>query len=239
MPVLPKRNKWLGVRDLLVKTEAVLLKGTNYRETSKIITVYTRSHGKIRGIAKGVRSTKTKWGGALQSMAFLNLFFYFKENKDLYLVSNAEHIRSFHSIYSDYDKMQVGYGIIELVNRTTADRQQNTEIFELIINSLELLENASKNYVNVLIYFEFKLCSLLGFAINPEMLNFKLNPGELKCIELINAGNFNSMLNLNISKPTEKNLEKFFDNYYKNQLEHINNSKTAKVFKSQEAVKAV
>jgi hypothetical protein len=221
---------------LLVKTEAILLKGTNYRETSKIITFYTRSHGKIRGIAKGVRSTKTKWGGALQSMAYLNLFFYFKENKDLFLVSNAEHITSFHSIYNDYEKMQAGYGIIELVNRTTADNQQNEDIFNLLKNSLELLENATKNYVNVLLYFEFKLCSLLGFQINSEMLNFTLNPGEQKCIELINTGNFNSLLNLNISKPTERNLAKFFENYYKNELEHINNSKIAKVFKSQEAL---
>jgi recombinational DNA repair protein (RecF pathway) len=54
-------------------------------------------------------------------MAYLNLFFYFKENKDLHLISNAEYAKSFKSIYNDYDKMQVGFKIIELVNRTTAD----------------------------------------------------------------------------------------------------------------------
>lgn len=221
---------------MLVKTEAILLKSTNYRETSKIITFYTRSHGKIRGIAKGVRSTKTKWGGALQSMAFLNLFFYFKENKELFLVSNAEHVKSFNSIYSDYDKMQAGYKIIELVNRTTADNQQNNQIFDLVKNSLELLDSAPKNYNNVFIYFEFRMCELLGFEINPEMLRYKLNQGEQKSIEYIKSGNFNSLLNLNISEQTVKNLESFFDNYFKNQLEHINNSKTAKVFRSQEAV---
>jgi len=221
---------------LLIKTEAILLKTTNYRETSKIITFYTRSHGKIRGIAKGVRSTKTKWGGALQSMAFLNLFFYFKENRELFLVSNAEYVKSFNSIYSDYDKMQVGFGIVELVNRTTADNQQNSGIFDLLKNSLEALENTTKNYDNVLIYFEYKLCALLGFGINPEMLKSKLNQGEQKSIEYITTGNFNSLLNLNISGQTVKNLEKFFENYFKNHLEHINNSKTAKVFRSQEAI---
>ena len=223
---------------MIIKTESILLKSTNYRETSKIITFYTRSHGKIRGIARGVRNPKTKWGGALQSMAYLNLFFYFKENKDLFLVSNAEHIRSFNSIYSDYDKMQVGFKIIELVNRTTADNQQNTEIFELLKCSLDILENATKNFINVLFYFEYRLCGLLGFGINPEMINVsaKLNQGEQKSIELINSGNFNSLLNLNISGQTVKNLERFFENYFNNQMEHINRSKTERVFKSQEAV---
>jgi DNA repair protein RecO (recombination protein O) len=69
----------------IINTEAIVLKCTNFRETSKIVTFYTKSHGKLRGIAKGVRSSKTKWGGVLQSMAYLNLFFYFKENKDLHL----------------------------------------------------------------------------------------------------------------------------------------------------------
>lgn len=73
----------------IVRTDAVILKCDNYRETSKIITFYSRSHGKIKGIAKGVRSSKTKWGGALQSMAMLSIMFYYKENRTLHLVSQA------------------------------------------------------------------------------------------------------------------------------------------------------
>ena len=223
----------------IIKTEAIILKCSNYRETSKIVTFYSKSHGKIRGIAKAVRSTKTKWGGVLQSMAYLNLFFYFKENKDLHLISNAEYVKSFKSIYSDYDKMQAGFKIIELVSRTTADHEQNTEIFNLLKFTLQNLENAAKNYNNLLFYFEFKLCKLLGFGINPGMM--KLNREGLKSIQFMAVcrqspeGNFNSLLNLNISGLTVKALEKFFENYFKNHLEHINNSKSNKVFKSQEA----
>lgn len=214
----------------LIKTEAIVLKCSNYRETSKIVTFFTKSHGKIRGIAKGVRSTKTKWGGVLQSMAYLNLFVYFKENKDLHLISNAEYAESFKSIFNDYDKMQIGFRLVELVNRTTADSQQNTQIFSLLKNSLMALEAATKNYVNLLFFYEFKLCELLGFGIDPQVLESKLNPGEQKSIEYIRVGNFNSLLNLNISKPTAGRLESFFENYFKIHLEHIIKSKSARVF---------
>jgi hypothetical protein len=219
----------------LIKTEAIVLQCRNYRETSKIVTFYTESHGKIRGIAKGVRSSKSRWGGALQSMAYLNLFFYFKENKDLYLISNAEYVKLYKSISGDFDKMQTGYNIIELVSRTTADNQHNPQIFSLLKNTLGMLELATKNYINLLFYFEFKLCALLGFEIEPKMLDFRLNRGELKSIEYITEGNFNNLLNLNITKGTVKNFNNFFENYFKNHLEHIYNSKSAKVFRSMEA----
>ena len=221
----------------IIKTESIVLKCTNYRETSKIVTFYTRSHGKLRGIAKGVRSSRSRWGGALQSMAYLNLFVYFKENKDLHLISNAEHVDLYKSIFSDYDKMQVGFRLIELVDRTTAEHQQNTEVFELLMNTFKNLEIATKNYINLLFYFEFKLCDLLGFAIEPSMLNFKLNQGEQRSIEYIREGNFNNLLNLNISKPTVSSFDSFFENYFKIHLEHIRNSRSIRVFKTQEAVK--
>jgi hypothetical protein len=216
----------------LINTEAVVLKCSNYRETSKIVTFFTRSHGKIRGIAKGVRSSKTKWGGVLQSMAYLNLFFYFKENKDLYLISNAEYLQPFKSILGDFDKMQAGFKIVELINRTTADNQQNEEIFFLLKEMLIKLDSATKNYGNLLFYYEFKLCELLGFAVNPNMFNFKLNQGERKSIEFIMEGNFNSLLNLNISRQTSENFENFFENFFKIHLEHINKSKSSRVFKA-------
>jgi recombinational DNA repair protein (RecF pathway) len=96
--------------------------------------------------------------------------------------------------------MQAGFKMVELLNRTTADNQQNLEIFNLLKNTLVTLDSATKSYVNLLFYYEFKLCELLGFGIDPHLLANKLNQGELKSIEFIREGNFNNLLNLNISK---------------------------------------
>ncbi len=231
----------------IVRTDAVILKCDNYRETSKIITFYSRSHGKIKGIAKGVRSSKTKWGGALQSMAMLSIMFYYKENRTLHLVSQAEHLTALHNIYDDFDKLQTGYRIIELINRTTAENQENPEIFRLLCDSLEFLENATKNYINVLFNFEFKLLELLGFKINIDDLpannidksvengyfyETRFNAGDLKTLEAICRGNFNSIMSLNINKSQVFALERFFDNYLRDHFEHAGVSKTKRVFNS-------
>jgi len=154
----------------LVKTEAIVLKSDNYREKSKILTLYTKSFGKLRTIAKGVRDTKSKWGGVLQSMAYLNIMVYLHEIKTLHLLSSAEYAIAFQSLPGDYEKMKIGFRIVEMVNRTTMDNHVIRGLFELLVSSLSALDSATKNYVNVLFYFEFKLAGLLGIAVNPDSI---------------------------------------------------------------------
>ncbi len=233
----------------IVKTEAVILKCDNYKETSKIVTFYSRSFGKLRGIAKGVRSTKSKWGGALQSLSYLNIILYLKENRTLHLISGADYVNSLRNIHSDYDKLETSFRIVELINKTTADRQENHELFDLLTNTLVYLDNATKNYVNLLFNFEFKLLRLLGFGVDSEDLfketiaipaqnqyfyNSRLNPGDVKTIKLLLEGNYNSLMSLNISKLQEKAIDNFFENYFRTHFDHIGYLKTKKVFESKE-----
>lgn len=232
----------------IIKTEAVILKCDNYRETSKIITFFSKSHGKLKGIAKGVRNSKSRWGGALQSMALVNIIFYYKENGGLYLVSGCEYEKSLPAIYDDFDKMQTGYRIIELLNRATAEHQENGQLFSLVCETLENLNDATKNYVNVLFNFEFRLIKLLGFGMDLDLIfgsnidksnqnqyfyETKFNDGDIKALSMLGDGNFNQLMCLNISKSQEIAIERFFESYFRNHFEHIGFSKTNRVFKSQ------
>ncbi len=247
----------------LIKTEAVILKCSNYREKSKIVTFYSRSHGKMRGIAKGVRDVKSRWGGVLQSMASINLMFYYNENRTLHLISGADFAKSYQYIYDDFEKMQVGYRIVELINKTTEDHHENPALFELLANSLDSLNDATKNYVNVLFNFEFRLMKILGFEIDLSSFGFKspenvvekfrentynstvregninyshssLTNGDIKTLNVLNEGNFNTLMKLNISKSSEIMLDRFFDNYFKSHFDNLSFSNTKKVINSKE-----
>jgi DNA repair protein RecO (recombination protein O) len=248
-----------------VKTEAILLKGNNYRDRSKIVTLYTRSHGKMTMVAKGVRDTKSRWGGVLQSMAYLNVMFYYNENRSLHLLSGADYCKSFQSIFNDFEKMQTGFRIIELINKTTEDHHESSSLFKLLAGTLEDLDNATKNYSNLLFNFEFRLAKILGFAFSAEELtakgtnhdklnqnkpegvlnsgdgsyshwgqNQELTKGDIKNIIAIASGNFNSLMSLSISKASEKTIDRFFENYFRNHIENMSFSKTLKVINSKE-----
>lgn len=241
----------------IVKTPAIVLKSDKYRETSKIVTLFTRIHGKIRCIAKGVRMTNTKWGGCLQSLAYLNVFFYYKENRTLYLLSNAEYIETYKNLQSDNDKLRIAYHIAELLNGTTLEHHDNYQIFELIVESFRCLDNATKNYVNVLFKFEIELAGLLGFAIDSTEINsfarrvesnemgnnqnITINAGGTDrnvyrnlsgLINQFKNGNFSDIMEFNIMTSESKNLGNLLNLYY---MEHIENSgifKTKRIIKS-------
>lgn len=240
-----------------IKTEAILLKGTNYRDRSKIITLYTKSHGKMSMVAKSVRDTKTRWGGVLQSMAYLNVIFYYNENRSLHLISGADYCKSFQSIYNDMEKMQIGFRIVELINKTTEDQHVSDNLFNLLVESLDNLNNATKNYINLLFNFELRLAKILGFELDMEELNqtlsggvlftggetlrgeyYQSNPeltrGDKMNINVIADGNFNNLMSLNISKASVKSIDKFFDTYYRKHIENLGFSKAQKVINSKE-----
>jgi DNA repair protein RecO len=255
----------------IVKTPAVVLKSDNYRESSKLITLYTQTHGKVRTIAKGVRNTKTRWGGALQSMAYLEAVFYFKENRTLYLLSGAEYIKTFRSIFDNEKKIELGLTIIELVNKAVMENQQNTAIFELLVETLQNLDNATKNFVNVLFKYEFMIAQLLGFEIDIGSLKkmsshfpeksiesdfhmlynyggrhgnsgnsvvmdkpFMLTGDEISMLETLSSRNFDEVTEFNISRPTVKVFDRFFENYFHNHFDNLKYSVTKRVFNSKE-----
>lgn len=215
----------------LVKLESVILKSLDFRETSKIVTFFSRTHGKLSGIAKGVRSGRAKWGGILQSMAHVSLHTYYRKNKGLHLISSGEYISFFPSISESYDKMKIGFRVIYLVDRLLPENYVNEGLFKLIIDSLNWLDNATKNLSNVLFYFEFKFAGIQGFSVDIErelsrnlarkgkglyFYGHEIEPGDIKVLGEFSSGNVETVSRLRISKHQESVLNNFLDQYLRN-----------------------
>ena len=63
---------------MIVSTDAIVLRSMKYGETSKIVTLYSKKFGKIKVIAKGARSAKSKFGASLEPMMHSSVIFYKK-----------------------------------------------------------------------------------------------------------------------------------------------------------------
>ena len=146
----------------IIKTEAFVLKCLKYGETSKIVTLFTKDFGKMNAIVKGVRNYKSRICGTMESMNYISAVIYIKENRELQLVSNAEYKRSFPGIVKDFDKIEIAFKIIELVNKSVVENYINSRIFDLLIQMFSGLEKADKNYSNYLLYFQINLSKILG-----------------------------------------------------------------------------
>lgn len=220
----------------IIKTEAVVLKSFNYRDKSRIVSFYTRSHGKLSCVARGVRDTKSKFSGSLQSMSFVEIIFYYKENRTLHNLSSAEFVRSFQNIYSNEEKLSAAFRITDLLNRTTTENHPSENIFNCFVESLALLDDADKNFVNIFYKFVLQLSKQLGVEINANNSlysdrvgesnnNYFLTSQDAQIINRLDSWNLKQVTGLFIDNNSANRIEKFFENYFRHHLDHVPSSK--------------
>ena len=161
-----------------VTTEAVVLKSMKYRETSRIVTFYTRGFGKLKAIAKGARQPKNKFGASLEPMSYVVLVVYRKDHRDIQLISQCDRVGSFRRLYEDFDKIAVGMAVVELVDKVSHGEEKNERLFRLLTGALSAIDRATKKPWYVLYGFEIDLAGVLGFQPNFEKcVRCKREPG--------------------------------------------------------------
>jgi DNA repair protein RecO (recombination protein O) len=166
---------------MLVKTEVIVLRSMKYRDTSKIVTFYSKEYGKIKGIAKGARSAKNKFGSALEPLSHSMLLVYKKEHRDLHLISQCDSINPFKNLTEDLDRMAAALSVLELADHVTHHEEKNSALFLLLIEVLNALNESTGNFIAYSYAFQLRLAALFGYAPNFETCS--------RCGKNVPAGN--------------------------------------------------
>jgi len=146
----------------LHKTPAVVLRSMPYGESDQIVTLYTLAFGKIKGIAKGAKRSRKRFGNTLEICSYITATFFEKETADLVRLSHSELVRSFEGLRGDITKLAWASYLIELVNALTAERIKNRGLFRLLIVFLNFI-NRGNLKEEIQRVFEVRLLSLLGY----------------------------------------------------------------------------
>jgi DNA repair protein RecO (recombination protein O) len=148
----------------ITKTEAIVLKSIKFGDTSRIATLYAKDHGKVKIIAKGIRTPKSKLAGALQTFAHIQAVFYKKRTSEIYLLSQADTIESHQSITKDLNRYVFASAVLELLDRLITGEESNPEIFDLILHTLSFLESCpAESIEKSFTHFALKLTDILGY----------------------------------------------------------------------------
>ena len=124
-----------------------------------------------------------------------------------------------------------------------AENHEITGLFELLTSTLNLLNDATKNFVNLLFNFEFRLAKLLGFEINLDSeipaisigySNVKMFEKDIDFLKKITRGEISNVTEHELMKPSEIAIENFFESHYKAHFDNLNFSNTKKVIFSKE-----
>ena len=148
------------------KTQGFILRREDIRETSILLTVYSRDFGKLKLISKGARSPEQRFVSAYELFALDEIIFYEKKKKNVFLLSQCELIDFSPRIRESLERISYASYFIELLDAVTPFGEKNTSLYGLLEKGILFLsEGASPKRAARI--FEIKLLSILG--IMPEL----------------------------------------------------------------------
>lgn len=143
-----------------IKVEALVLRHTDWGEADRLLTLYTKENGKVRAVAKGVRKMQSRKAGHLEPFTRVTLML--AKGHDLWIVTQAESIAQYDNIREDLQRMGNAAYVVELLDRFTYEEGQNWQIYKLVTETLQRLNENADVFVPVRFY-EMRLLDLLGF----------------------------------------------------------------------------
>src|SRR5947209_12564037 len=97
------------------KAEGVVIRGSDWSETSRIATVWTREFGRVRALAKGGRRLKSNFESALDLLTVCNIVLLRKSSGSLDLLTEAQVVERFPRLRTDLAALYAGYYLAELL----------------------------------------------------------------------------------------------------------------------------
>lgn len=150
----------------LVETEGLVLKSYSLAEADKIVVFLTQKHGLIRGVAKGAKRLKSKFGGSLEPFTIVNLNYFQKEERELVSISQIEVKKSFFAAAVRPEFLQKFSYLSDLLFEFAPPNEPNERLYRMACVSLETASENSNSLESIALYFELWLLRLAGFLPN-------------------------------------------------------------------------
>lgn len=147
-----------------IVTSGVVLSRINYGEADRIITVLTPDNGKLRLMVKGARRPKSKLAGGIELFSVSDITFI-RGRGDFSTLVSARLKSHFANIVKDIDRVSLGYEILKILDRNTEDEVE-TDYYEVLVASLEALDDAAISSALIRVYFGASLLNLAGLTPN-------------------------------------------------------------------------
>jgi DNA repair protein RecO (recombination protein O) len=150
-----------------LKTEAIVLRSLRYGEADRILHLYTPARGRISAIAKGVRKTKSRFGGRMEPFFRLHMVLY-EGRSDLLTVTSADTISGHPRLREHAGALDGAARACDAVGRLFETAEPHSGVFALLCNELALLDARPEQatHANQL---AFRLKLLLAAGLAPQL----------------------------------------------------------------------
>src|ERR1700704_6110913 len=118
------------------KPQGLVIRATDFSETSRIVTLWTRELGKVRALAKGGRRLKSNFESALDLLTVCDIVLLRKTSGGLDLLTEARVVERFGRLRHDLPALYAGYYVAELLNDWTEDHDPHAALYDEALATL-------------------------------------------------------------------------------------------------------
>lgn len=222
---------------MIGKAEGIVLRATDYGESNKILTVYTKGSGKISLMARGAKKSKSRFTAVSQLFSYG--FFLYHGGSGMATLQQGDLIRSFRGIREDLVKTAYAVYLVEFLDKITGDEEASSYLFDTLLTALDWIEQ-DKDAEIVARLFEMKLLQINGYRprlegcihcgnekppfffsiseggfVCPDCVSRRqdstlmaLGPGAVKILQLFHQIHMNQVGNIQVKPETKIQLKK-------------------------------
>ncbi|HLR14456.1 MAG TPA: DNA repair protein RecO [Bacillota bacterium] len=148
---------------MLEKLQGVVIKTQDYKETHKIITIFSDKLGKFTALARGVKKPKSRMAATTQPFVYGEFLVYVSKGKGLGTIQQASIVHSMRQIREDIEKNAYASYVLELTDTLTENKQPLPDIYNELFHTLQWIAERDEYVIPAMMY-ELKLYEVGGFS---------------------------------------------------------------------------
>lgn len=239
---------------MITHTEAIIFRSVDYQESSKIVTMFTREHGKIALMVRSAKKPKSKFSGLIEIGNILDVVYYYKSSRSVQILSEASYSQKNKNLHSNFEKMATMTSAVELITQLLHDNEVNEPLFDFTKNMLTWLDTADIHPPIIFPYLQVRLAGLTGIGlqmdpqvsenktnylnlesgyISPESISsysYKLTRTQYQYIRVALQAKSSTLFTLSFETGELKSLIDHLDRYLKYHVEGLRDRKSDAIF---------
>lgn len=172
----------------LYRDHAVVLRSWKLGEADRIISLHTHDHGKVRGVAKGVRRTKSKFGARLEPLSHVAVQLY-RGRGDLDTITQVETVDRFASLRNEPSRFARAEAMLEAVDQVAQDREPDRALHVMLVRALRTLDERDSALVVAAFFLKLiaheglqpQLDECIACGSDGPFVSFDLDEGGVRC----------------------------------------------------------
>lgn len=141
--------------------QGIVLRSYPFGEADRVVVLLSPNRGKVRTVAKGVRRTKSRFGGRLEPFTHVDLVVY--EGRQLDTITQATVIETFARVRLDLERVMAAGTMVEAVDAVAQENENSHRLFLLLLRGLKALDHGGGGR-DLVSAFLLKLAGVVGVA---------------------------------------------------------------------------